>query len=311
VDAIGHIPDMRQRKFGFTLIELLVVIAIIAILAAMLLPALAKAKQQGQAVNCLNNKHQLMLATIMYADDSQGLLFPNQSPKTDNNQLDWCTPQMDFNQNNPDNTNASKLVNPTFSLLGPYIKNPLVFKCPSDPSIVHGLGPRVRSVAANQAVGTLWAPITSPCIIPANSPVCGQWLTGSLNNCQTVWRTYGKIDQMTAPSPSMEWVFLDQNPNTIDDACFAVSMGKDAQPQDLNVNSFIELPSNFHNNACAFGFADGHGEIHQWKGAVCQQQYIPGIYDPPGGTVINRTGSTSADTTDLLWLQQRTSAPRQ
>src|SRR5437899_7123712 len=137
------------KRAGFTLIELLVVIAIIAILAAMLLPALARARQKAQGVYCLGNQKQLTLAWIMYSDDYQGKLVPNHDGGTTSYDLSWVPGWLDFNPDNTANTNIQYLLS---SKIGPYTKNPGIYKCPADTYLCLERNqklPRVRSVGMN------------------------------------------------------------------------------------------------------------------------------------------------------------------
>jgi len=275
---------MHQTGSGFTLIELLVVIAIIAILAALLLPALSLAKEQAQGAHCESNLKQLTTGWTMYSGDFK--ILPSSDGGSDTYALSptgqypnngWCMGRMDLAPSWIDPVGSILIER---SLMYSYVNSPLVYRCPADMSTatIGGVdpypyggpgNPRVRSVSMNGWMGADGA------------------LTPEQGGDATMETAFNKLTDIVKPSATM--VLLDENPSTINDAFWLNWSG-------AGITSWTDIPATYHVKANGISWADGHAEIHLWHDPAILGQ-LPYFGDHPSEIAPKDGGA------DLRWVQ--------
>ena len=265
---------------GFTLVELLVVVGILAVLAALLVPAVSRAREASQSAICLANQQQLLLAWRLYTEDSLGrfpwsqvLPLARRGWPTEAEQPVWCRGTMSYFGPPEDRTNVAPLLDPGPGSLGPYLRKAALYRCPSDrsrafPDRTRDRSLRVRSYSMNRNFG-----------FPDD-------LVHELSvfNLETDFRRHES-------GPSGLSVFWDES---------GASLGVPAfEDPTLHPGEWVlaSIPSTRHRDSGSVGFADGHVEMHRWTDPEILAR---------SREVVRRGIQTLPDSPDFWWIEHAT-----
>jgi prepilin-type N-terminal cleavage/methylation domain-containing protein/prepilin-type processing-associated H-X9-DG protein len=298
-DTFGCGRTKLAKGSAFTLIELLVVIAIIAILAAMLLPALSKAKCRAQAIQCMNNSRQLMMGWIQYYTDNDDQLVNNfGQPFSGVEELNrtyqsWVNNIMGWGATDMFGNRMDRVDGITQAPFYKYSSGLGIYKCPADNYVssqqrAAGITARPRSYSMNGFFGVYRPDVPNP----------------AGNNWYPTYRQFLKAAGI--PNPSRLFVTLDEHPDSINDGFFGTDPHTDIT--QWNPQQWFDLPASYHCGAAGFAFADGHAEVHKFKSQVCT--ILPVTYSPNQIKPPPFSADPGAATEDALWVATRAGVPR-
>jgi len=271
---------------GFTVIELLAIIAVLAMAAMMLVPAAARTGPNVRGVQCLSNARRLMTAWQMYAHDNQDKLVAvihggsNMGGSGDPTYgKGWAEGWLDWTSSS-DNTNASFLVNPRYADIAPYVNGAAdLFKCPANKYVsalqkALGWSQRARSYSAQVGMGI-------------GNAELGPW--------DAIYKHVTKTADLLIPSPRDTTFLVEEHPDSMNDPAWF-------PPQNRTL--WVSVPGTYHNGGCTFGFADGHSELHPWRGSLmsARAQQVHAI----DGDYINGSLYGSAGDPDIHWMSLHT-----
>ena len=263
---------------GFTILELLVIISVILFLASVAGAGFNRIRHGGQAIGCLSNLNRLATAWQMYSHDNNDRFVPvPQGPLAQGGLGDpywgaaWVSGWLDWTTSS-DNTNIALLTTQKYSRLASYV-NPRadIFRCPADRYVstaqkARGWSQRARSYSANAGIG-------------AGNAQNGPW--------NSLYKQITKGSEFQYPAPWETWIFVDEHPDSINDAAFF-------NPEQT---SWIDLPATHHNGGAGFSFADGHAEMHKWTGSLARLRNVSFGFGTPSA----RPGDA-----DIHWMSYHT-----
>lgn len=279
-----------MRRRGFTLIELLVVISIIAILMAVLLPALSTAKKIASAAVCLGNLRSLSTGWVMYADDNDGLLMCNGACyETVDDGTPWVHAPRDVTGTALGMPAPATVIDEDrfrgirAGTMWPYVGDVDVYRCPGDNRRSTREPPRdcFRSYSVSYAFGTLRDQDLTP---------------------RGGYRYYRRMTEIKAATRFYVFVEEEHNGSRYGEneggwhLPFQSGLNRLANPANW---SFYDPLASYHNKSSTFGFADGHAERVKWRDKRTLLFIEQNATDPSSHSGIQLA---SPDNEDLRWL---------